>query len=102
MVIELTERITCKRIVIDWLKQHPNTIITHHFLDQELPEYGKEEFGVYYSPSTFHRVFCWIKKEPETLKEENIELEQLVEGSGKVNKWRIKSLENGEEKRINN
>ena len=75
------------------MKEQTNgTVIAHHIIDASLPEYGKE-MNAYYSPATFHRNFCWLKNEPDTLRENGIELEPLVEGAGKVNKWKIILLE---------
>jgi hypothetical protein len=84
------KEITCRKIVLDWLKEQTNgTVIAHHIIDARLPEYGKG-VDAYYSPATYHRNFCWLKNEPETLRKNGIELEQLVEGAGRVNKWKIK------------
>ncbi len=89
----MEEKTICKTVLLSWLKEHENAIIAHHVIDSSLYEYGKENFGVYYSAATYHRNFCWLKNEPATLRENGIELEQLVEGSGKVNKWRVNSIQ---------
>lgn len=88
----MNEKINCKKVILEFLKEHPNAVIAHHFLDATLPEYGKNEFGAYYSSATYHRNFCWLKNDLKVLRENGIELEQLVEGAGKVNKWLIKEL----------
>ena len=96
MVIELDkskQKVTCKKVLIDWLRNHSNTIIAHHIIDAELYEYGKEMFGVYCSASTYHRNWCWIKKDQELMRENGIEIETIVEGSGKINRWKIKLIE---------
>lgn len=88
----MEEKTICKTVLIQWLKEHEGAVIAHHVIDSSLYKYGEENFGVYYSSATYHRNFCWIKNDTELLRENGIELEQLVEGSGKVNKWRVTSL----------
>ncbi|OGU84381.1 MAG: hypothetical protein A2W11_03740 [Ignavibacteria bacterium RBG_16_35_7] len=87
----MEEKVTCEKIVIDYLKSKVGSTIAHHDLDVALPLYGVKNYDKLYSPATYHRVFCWLKNEPETLRENGIELEQLVEGAGKVNKWKVNS-----------
>ena len=88
----MEEKVTCEKIVIDYLKSKMGTTIAHHVLDAALPLYGSQNYDRIYSPATYHRVFCWIKNDTELLRGNEIELEQLIEGSGKVNKWKVVSL----------
>ena len=97
MVIELDkskQKVTCKKVLIDWLRNHSNTIIAHHIIDAELYEYGKEMFGVYYSASTYHRIWCWLKKDIELLRENGLEIKNVISGPGKVNEWEVKWIDN--------
>jgi hypothetical protein len=86
------KEITCEKIVIGYLRSKVGTTIAHHVLDAALPLYGSQNYGKIYSPATYHRNFCWIKNEPTILRKNGIELEQLIEGAGKVNKWKVNSL----------
>ena len=88
----MEEKIKCETIVIDFLKSMKGGTIAHHLLDSHLPNYGICNFDKIYSPATYHRNFCWIKNNTELLRENGIELEQLIEGSGKVNKWKVNSF----------
>ena len=89
----MEEKITCKKVLISWLQEHDNTIIAHHIIDSELYEYGKEMFGAYHSPASYHRNWCWLKNDSELLRENGIEIETIVEGHGKINRWKIKLIE---------
>ena len=86
------KEINCEMIVIDFLKSMVGNTIAHHILDASLPRYGMQNYDKIYSPATYHRNFCWLKNDPDLLKENGIELEQLVEGSGKVNQWKVNSI----------
>ena len=74
-------KITCKEIVIDYLKINCDVLITHHLLDLNLPYFGRSKFGKIYSPSSYHRNFCWIKRDSELLAKNGIELvPEKIEG----------------------
>ena len=81
---------TCKEIIIDYLKINCNNIlISHHLLDILLPDYGFSKFGKRYSSSTYHRIFCWLKNEPETLSKNGIELKPVKIRGEHYNSWRV-------------
>lgn len=87
------KQITCEKILLQWLKDHTNHIIAHHDIDMELPIYGKINHYTLYSSATYHRVFCWIKNDEKLLRENELIIDPLIEGCGKVNKWKVQTPE---------
>ena len=85
------EKMTCKKLLIEWMKEKNPMIVTHANLERETRDYALIKYGKpCYSPSTYHRWFCWLKEDDGALlKEHGLEVVALVEGSGKENVWRI-------------
>jgi len=83
------KEINCKIIILEWMKEKNPITCFHHNIEKEVQEYGLEKFGKMYSYATYHRNFCWIKNDEKLLRENGIEITPLIEGSGKLNKWRI-------------
>jgi len=80
---------TCKEIIIDYLKANYGELITHHSLDSVLPNYGYLRFYKQYSPATYHRNYCWVKKDSELLLKNGIELKpEKLEGKN-YDAWKI-------------
>jgi hypothetical protein len=89
---EIEGKKTAKKILIKWLTKHVNQTIAYHDLENNVPVYGKVIHSTQHSAGTYRREFAWLKKDEELLKKNKLDLEQLVEGSGRVNKWKINLL----------
>jgi hypothetical protein len=62
-------------IIASWLKQLPNHLITTPKIEQYLPAYGRNAYGVEHTPGTYARIFRKMRLDPSTPARHGIQIE---------------------------
>ncbi len=75
-------KLTAKKIIIDWLKTKRGQTIASHDVQLSAMNYGKNMYGVLFSPDSYSRIWREIREDYKTLENIGIKVKEITFSDG--------------------
>jgi len=82
-------KLTAKKVIIDWLRTKKGQTIANHDVQLNAMNYGKNMYGVLFSPDSYSRIWREIREDCRAIEKIGIKVSEITFSNSSEKKFLI-------------